>query len=136
MGKPSAKYQQRYHILTVSGITPGSIKPNIELKVPEDWRYLEGIMFSATKNGDPARSHIVGLLTLHINSKRTNLLQDFPVKVKAFKDQKGKMEMLRFKEPLIANTLIQGYYEDISGFVVAEYDLKIYLYGTHTNKVN
>lgn len=136
MQKPPAKYQQRYHILTVKGIAPGSILPQIELKIPEDWRYAEGILFSATQSGDPARSHIIGLLTLHINGKRTNLLQDYPVRVKAFKDQKRKFKMLRFKEPLIANTLIQAYFEDTSGFSVGRYDLKIYLYGTHKNKTN
>lgn len=130
-----------WYIITVPAITPGEIRTNIEFKIPRYFRECYGIMFSATKNGLDSRANIIGNITLHTNSKKSNPVQ-LPVRVKPLADQGGtitafrkKFDVYHLEETMKAGMKIQAEFKDTSAIPnLVSYDLKIYLKGLRINE--
>ena len=137
-----------WHVITVPSIAANEIRTNIEFKIPRYFRECWGIMFSANKDNssldgtfdfdgdaiiDPSRACILGTITLHLNSKRSNPVQ-LPVRVKPLTQQRRKFLPYRLQETLKANTLVQAEYKDTS-LITTLYDLKIYLVGERDNSI-
>lgn len=127
----------RWKMIEVPNINSGDIKNKIEFKIPQSFKLLTGIMFGATDEagaftagiyGNYAASNILGVISLHINNKQSNILQ-YPVQIIDYGNLQRKFKPLPFQEPLKGGTMIQGYFIDAGYANIYPYKLKIYLQG-------
>lgn len=122
-----------WHVITVSTITVSEFRTNIEFKIPSYFKECYGIAFGSTTDGKAAASFILGHLTLHANSKKTNPVQ-LPVQVVPFATQRRKYDVIRLKETMIGGMRVQAEYKDNNTLATVPnpaptYSLKIYLKG-------
>ena len=122
--------KERIRLFTLTKITRGLIK-HFSYKIPRDILNISGIIISTGASlggaiiGDYPGSPI-GLITLHFNNKKINILQRYPVL--SVKTLKRKLKMLSLNEDVEDGAYITAVYQDLGKVVAGDYPYDVNIY--------
>lgn len=109
-------------------------------KIPRELINLKGLLLTTFANPDikiPGQfnGQKIGCLTLHINSKKINLLERYPVF--GYLPLKRRLKPLSVKQDLEASSSVNTVYEDFGIVASTDYPyiVTVYLYGTSEKEI-
>ena len=123
--------KERIRLFTLTKITSGSIKRFL-YKIPRDILNINGIIIStgASSDGGPLVGGYpgspIGLITLHFNNKKINILQRYPVL--SVKTLKRKLKMLSLNEDVEDGAYITAVYQDLGKVFEDDYPYDVNIY--------
>ena len=123
--------KERIRLFTLAGITSGLIK-RFSYKISRDIVNINGIIISTGASSDATAlvggypGSPIGLITLHFNNKKINILQRYPIlSVKALE---GKLKMLSLNEDVEDGAYITAVYQDLGKVVAGDYPYDVNIY--------
>ena len=121
--------KERIRLFTLTGITSGLIK-RFEYKIPRDILNINGIIISTGASSDLSvkvyPGSPIGLITLHFNNKKINILQRYPVL--SIKPLKRKLKMLSLNEDVEDGAYVTAVYQDLGKVIAGNYPYDVNIY--------
>jgi len=121
--------KERIRLFTLTRITSGLIKRFL-YKIPRDILNINGIIISTGASSDLSVKVYpgapIGLITLHFNNKKINILQRYPVL--SVKTLKRKLKMLSLNEDVEDGACVSAVYQDLGKVAAGDYPYDVNIY--------